>query len=245
MRSEGNRLVEAVDELIRISRDAGVPAEIYHLKAAGQSNWPKMDAVIALVEAARKRGPADHRGHVHLHRPAAPGLDASMPPWAEDGGYEALFKRLQDPVQRAEDRRGDAHAHRRVGEPRASRPDRPSKRAARRVQERPRSSRSPARRSARWRGCAASRPRTRSWISCSRTDRASATIYFLMSEDNIRKQLALPWVSLGSDAGSMRGRRRVPEVVDASPRLRQLRAIARQVRARRKGRAAAGRRSGA
>ena len=66
MRSEGNRLLEAVDELIRISREAKIPAEIYHLKAAGQANWPKMDAVIAMVEKARARGPEDHRRHVHL-----------------------------------------------------------------------------------------------------------------------------------------------------------------------------------
>src|SRR3954447_4888657 len=56
IRSEGNRLIEAVDELIRISRQASIPAEIYHLKAAGQTNWPKMDQVIAKVEAARKDG---------------------------------------------------------------------------------------------------------------------------------------------------------------------------------------------
>ena len=68
LRSEGDRLLEAVDELIRIAREAGVPAEIYHLKAAGESNWPKMDQAIARIEAAREGRPADHRRHVHLHR---------------------------------------------------------------------------------------------------------------------------------------------------------------------------------
>ena len=68
LRSEGDRLLEAVEELIRIGREAGVPAEIYHLKAAGESNWPKMEDVIARVEAARARGPGRHRRHVHLHR---------------------------------------------------------------------------------------------------------------------------------------------------------------------------------
>ena len=72
MRSEGNRLLEAVDELIRISREAKIPAEIYHLKAAGEANWPKMDRVIAMVEEARAERAADHRRHVHLHRPARP-----------------------------------------------------------------------------------------------------------------------------------------------------------------------------
>ncbi len=68
MRSEGNRLVEAVDELIRISREAKIPAEIYHLKAAGKANWQKMDAVIAMVEKARADGLEDHGRHVHLPR---------------------------------------------------------------------------------------------------------------------------------------------------------------------------------
>ena len=68
LRSEGDRFLEALDELIRISREAGLPAEIYHLKAAGESNWPKMDQAIAKVEAARKEGLADHRRHVHVHR---------------------------------------------------------------------------------------------------------------------------------------------------------------------------------
>ena len=66
MRSEGNRLLEAVDELIRIAREAEIPAEIYHLKAAGQANWPKMDAVIREGGSGARRGPPDHRRHVHL-----------------------------------------------------------------------------------------------------------------------------------------------------------------------------------
>ena len=68
MRSEADALLEAVDELIRISREAGLPAEIYHLKAAGEANWPKMDQVIAKVEAARREGLEDHGQHVHVHR---------------------------------------------------------------------------------------------------------------------------------------------------------------------------------
>jgi N-acyl-D-aspartate/D-glutamate deacylase len=100
MRSEGNRLVEAVEELIRISREAGLPAEIYHLKAAGQTNWPKMDRVIEMVEAARKDGQRI-TADMYTYTAGATGLDAAMPPWAEDGGEDALYKRLKDPVQRA------------------------------------------------------------------------------------------------------------------------------------------------
>src|SRR5581483_4864273 len=93
MRSEGNRLVEAVDELIRISREAGLPAEIYHLKAAGKANWDKMDQVIEMVERARKEG-LKITADMYTYPAGATGLDAAMPPWVLDGGYEALYKRL-------------------------------------------------------------------------------------------------------------------------------------------------------
>ena len=116
MRSEGNRLVEAVDELIRISREAGIPAEIYHLKAAGQPNWPKMDRVLDMVEAARKEG-LRITADMYTYTAGGTGLDAAMPPWAEDGGYDALFKRLRNPADRAKIARGDPDADRCVGEP--------------------------------------------------------------------------------------------------------------------------------
>ncbi len=68
MRSEGNQLLEALDELIRISREAKIPAEVYHIKAAGKSNWPKLDLLLAQIEEAQKGRPQDHRRHVYLHR---------------------------------------------------------------------------------------------------------------------------------------------------------------------------------
>ena len=134
MRSEGNRLVEAVEELIRISREAKIPAEIYHLKAAGQANWGKMDRVLALVEEARASGLRDHRGHV----PVSGGIDG---PQCRDSAVGARG-RIPGAVQASarsrragEDPQGDGDAHRRVGEPlprgRISR-----SRAARRLQER-------------------------------------------------------------------------------------------------------------
>ncbi len=99
MRSEGNRLLEAIDELIRISREAGLPAEIYHLKAAGQANWPKMDQAIARIEAARGQG-LKITADMYTYTAGATGLDASMPPWVLDGGYDAAYKRLRDPAIR-------------------------------------------------------------------------------------------------------------------------------------------------
>src|SRR5438105_9568694 len=100
MRSEGNRLLEALDELIRISREAGIPAEVYHIKAAGQQNWSKIDKLLSRIEAARKKG-LRIAANMYTYTAAGTGLDACLPPWTEDGGYPALFKRLRDPGTRA------------------------------------------------------------------------------------------------------------------------------------------------
>src|SRR5205085_6241432 len=99
MRSEGNQLIEAVEELLRISREANIPAEIYHLKAAGQANWGKMEKVIAMINDARRKG-MKITADMYTYPAGATGLDAAMPPWVLDGGYPALFKRLQDPATR-------------------------------------------------------------------------------------------------------------------------------------------------
>ncbi len=100
MRSEGNHLFEALDELIRISREADIPAEVYHLKAAGQENWKKEDELLARIEAAQKEG-LKISADMYTYPAAGTGLDASLPPWTADGGYPALFKRLRDPETRA------------------------------------------------------------------------------------------------------------------------------------------------
>src|SRR5207248_8444068 len=99
MRSEGNRLFEGLDELIRISREAGIPAEVYHIKAAGQQNWPKIDSLLSRIEAAQKEG-LKITADMYSYTAGGTGLDASLPPWTEDGGYPALFKRLRDPATR-------------------------------------------------------------------------------------------------------------------------------------------------
>ncbi len=90
MRSEADRLVESVDELIRISREAKIPAEIYHLKAAGESNWNKLDAVIQRVEAARREG-LKITADMYTYTAGATGFDACLPPWAREGGWDATF----------------------------------------------------------------------------------------------------------------------------------------------------------
>jgi N-acyl-D-amino-acid deacylase len=96
LRSEGNRLLEAVDELIEIARRAKLRAEIYHLKAAGAANWPKMEQLIARVEAARKQGLAIS-ADMYTYTAGATGLDAAMPPWVQEGGLDAWVERLKQP----------------------------------------------------------------------------------------------------------------------------------------------------
>src|SRR5438477_2561924 len=99
MRSEGNQLFQGLDEVIRISREAGIPTEVYHIKAAGQKNWPKEDELLERIEAAQKEG-LKIRANMYTYTAAGTGLDACLPPWTEDGGYPALFKRLRDPATR-------------------------------------------------------------------------------------------------------------------------------------------------
>src|SRR5437762_4739355 len=96
MRSEGNRLLEAFDELLHISREAHIPAELYHIKALGQKNWGKIDTLLARIEAARKEG-LPIRANMYTYIAGGTGLDACLPPWTQDGGYPELLKRLRDP----------------------------------------------------------------------------------------------------------------------------------------------------
>jgi N-acyl-D-amino-acid deacylase len=100
MRSEGGRLLEAIDETIEIARRSGTPAEIWHLKAAGQKNWPKLDLAIARIEAARREG-LRITADMYAYPAGSTGLDAAMPPWVQEGGNAAWYARLRDPAIRA------------------------------------------------------------------------------------------------------------------------------------------------
>jgi N-acyl-D-amino-acid deacylase len=200
MRSEGNRLLEAVDELIRISREAGIPAEIYHLKAAGQANWPKMDRAIAAVEDARKAG-LKITADMYTYTAGATGLDASMPPWVLDGGYDAAYKRLADP----EMRKKIAAAIRAPSDDwenlyrAAGSADRVLLVEFKSDALKPLTGKTLAE-AAKRRG----EDPIDTIMNLVLEDRSRVgTVYFMMSEDNIRKQIVLPWVSFGSDASSM------------------------------------------
>ena len=200
MRSEGNRLIEAVEELIRISREAKIPAEIYHLKAAGQANWPKMDKVVAMVEQARKEG-LTITADMYTYTAGATGLDAAMPPWVLDGGYTEAYKRLADPAQRKK----IAQA---IQTPTtewenlylaAGSPERVLLVEFKSEALKPLTGRTLAE-VAKMRG----EDPVETIMNLVLEDRSRVgTVYFMMSEDNIRKQIALPWVSFGSDAASM------------------------------------------
>ena len=200
MRSEGNRLVEAVEELLRISREARIPAEIYHLKAAGRVNWPKMERVLQLVEQARRRG-QKITADMYTYPAGATGLDAAMPPWALSGGYEELFKRIRDPRERAriiaamreptDEWESLYHA--------AGSPDKILLVGFRNDALKPLTGKTLAE-VASMRG----KDPFETILDLVLEDRSRVgTVYFLMSEENIRKQLAREWVSFGSDAASM------------------------------------------
>lgn len=100
MRSEGTALIDAIDETISIARNSGAPAEVYHLKVAGKANWPKLDSYIERIEAARAQG-IRITADMYPYTAGATGLDASMPHWVLDGGLEAWIQRLKDPEVRA------------------------------------------------------------------------------------------------------------------------------------------------
>lgn len=200
MRSEGNRLEEAVDELIRISREANIPAEIYHLKAGGKDNWHKMDKVIAKVEAARKQG-LKITADMYNYPAGATGLEASLPPWVLDGGYAELFKRIKDPETRKkilDEMRTptDKWENLRLA---AGSPERLILVGFKSDVLKPLTGKTLGEVS-RMRG---TDPENTILDLIVEDQSRVGTVYFLMDEENIKKQIKIPWVSFGSDAESM------------------------------------------
>src|SRR5690606_4390970 len=96
----GSKLLESLDELLQIADKAGIRAEIYHLKQSGRDHWNKFDAVVAKVDSARAAG-LEITADMYTYVAGATGLDAAMPPWVQEGGYQAWAERLQDPKIRA------------------------------------------------------------------------------------------------------------------------------------------------
>jgi N-acyl-D-amino-acid deacylase len=199
MRSEGNRLLEAIDELVRISKEANIPAEIYHIKAAGQSNWAKADAMLAKIEEARKGG-LKITADMYTYTAAGTGLDACLPPWTADGGYPALFNRLRDPATRekiaAEVRTpSDKWENLYLA---AGSPDKILLNGFKSEKLKPLTGKSLAE-VAKMRG---KDPIETAMDLISEDESRIDSIYFLMSEENVKKEIVKPWVSFGSDEAS-------------------------------------------
>ena len=199
LRSEGNALIEAIDELVEIARRARVPAEIYHLKQAGTENWPKLDEAIAHIERARREGLAI-TADMYPYEAGATGLNACFPPWAHDGGPAALRGRLVDPTQRARIR--DEMARAGVGWENlylaangadgillvAFKNERLKPLTGKRLSE-----------IARERG---NDPRDVAMDLVAEDESRVGMIVFMGSPENLRREVGLPWMSFGSDAGS-------------------------------------------
>jgi N-acyl-D-amino-acid deacylase len=185
---------------MRISREAGLPAEIYHLKASGQSNWPKMEQAIAMIEDARRKG-LKITADMYTYPAGGTGLDASMPPWVFDGGQEAAYKRLQDPATRAKiaaEIRTPTNSWENLYLLAGS-PDKLLLLGFKSEALKPLSGKTLAE-VARMRG----KDPVETIMDLVLEDRSRiGTIYFLMSEENIEKQIRQPWVSFGSDGSSM------------------------------------------
>jgi len=99
LRDEGAHMLEAIDELITIAREAGIRAEIYHLKSSGQQNWPLFDAAVQMIEDARAEG-LHITADVYTYPAGSTGLNVTVPPWVQDGGFEASLERMRDPEMR-------------------------------------------------------------------------------------------------------------------------------------------------
>lgn len=200
MRSEGNRLLESVEEVIDIARASGAPAEIYHLKAAGVENYPKMDEVIRMVEEARAEG-LRITADMYTYIAGATGLDAAMPPWVQEGGYDAWAERLTDPATRSRVAREmstptDAWENLALA---AGSPDRILLVGFRADSLKHLTGMSLAEVAEHY---------GTTWQEAAmdlvvKDGSRVGTVYFMMSEENVEKQIALPWLSFGSDAGAL------------------------------------------
>jgi N-acyl-D-amino-acid deacylase len=196
MRSEGDRIESAVQETIDIAKDSGAPAEIYHLKMAGQDNWGKLDRVVGMIETARASG-IRISANMYTYTAGATGLDVAMPPWVQDGGLEAWISRLKDPAIRAK-----VIAEMHVKHPSnwenllsASGPSGALLLAFKNPALKPLTGKTLAQVAAA-RGVS---PEDAAIDLVIEDGSRVGVAYFLMNEDNVRKQVALPWVSFGSD----------------------------------------------
>jgi N-acyl-D-amino-acid deacylase len=189
------RLLEGIDEVVRISREAGIPAEIYHFKAAGKDNWDKMEAAVAKVEAARRAG-LKITANMYVYTAGAAPLTACIPPWAMAGGEVAMRRRLRDPEDRQrvlDDIRTKTdwpNFYRNAGSP-----DRIMLISFKQERLKPLQGQTLAE-IAKQRG----KDAVETLLDLLLEDESSiGTVYFITAEENIRKLVPLPWMSFGCD----------------------------------------------
>jgi len=199
IRSEGNQLLESLDELIRIADEAKIRAEVYHLKMAGNTNWNKFDAVVSKIDSARAVG-LSITTDMYTYTAGATGLNASMPPWVQEGGYEKWAERLKDPEIRKQLRKEMVTPTNEwesllmgvdsyedvllIGFKNDSLKYLTGKSLAEVAEMRNTS------------------PVETAMDLVIQDGSRVGTVYFMMSEENVKKQIALPYMSFGSDAAS-------------------------------------------
>ena len=200
LRSEGNQLLEALDELITIARKANVAAELYHMKAAGKANWHKLDAMIEKIEKARAEG-LSITANMYNYTAGATGLDAAMPPWVQAGGHRAWVTRLKNPGIRRRVLKEMStptdeweNLYLLAGSPENVLLVGFKNKKLRHLTGKTLGQVAGMRRKS---------PEETAIDLVIEDDSRVSTIYFLMSEENVKKQIKLPWVSFCSDAGSL------------------------------------------
>ena len=200
LRSEGNGLLEALDEFLQIAREASIPAEIYHMKQSGEKNWAKLGPLVARIEAARQSG-LRITANMYTYTAGATGLDAAMPPWVQECGLTKWINRLKDPSLRRrvlQEMRTPTKAWENLLLA-AGTPDKALLVGFRQDSLKYLTGRSLAE-VAMLRGKSAEETAMDLVID---DDSRVGTVYFLMTEGNVKKQITLPWVSFGSDEGSL------------------------------------------
>jgi N-acyl-D-amino-acid deacylase len=200
LRSEGTQLIESLEELLAIARAARIRAEIYHLKTAGRENWPKLNQVIAMVEKARSEG-LQITADVYTYPAGSTGLNSTMPPWVQEGGFEASLPRLKDPATRQriaremrESRSGWENMYLQAGSP-----DKILLVGFKSERLKPLTGKTLAE-IAKLRG---NSPEETAMDLIVEDESSVATVYFSQSEENLRRKIALPWVSFCSDSPSV------------------------------------------
>ena len=196
MRSEADRFLEAIQETIDIAQASGAPAEIYHFKQAGRDNWNKLDPAIAKIEQARAGG-TRITANMYNYTAGATGLNASMPPWVQDGGLEKWIERLKDPATRAKVAAEMRDAHPKTWENlyAGAGPDGILLEAFKTAALKPLTGKTVAQ-VAKERGVT---PEDAVIDLVIEDGSPVGAAYFLMSEDNVRREVGLPWMSFGSD----------------------------------------------